>query len=171
MQALGQHEIPLPVKASFIAFTLIVALLLNMLPWSGAVFWFRPDFVALGILYWVIEQPHRVGFTIAFVLGLLMDVADGALLGQHALAYSILVYGGILFHRRVRLFSPLAQIVHVIPLLLVNDVIILGIRLLAGADFPGYRFFIGSFVGGALWPFLPMLFKLPQRPKADRRHG
>ena len=171
MQALGQHEIPLPVKAGFIGFTLIAAILLNMLPWSGAAFWFRPDFVALAILYWVIQQPHRVGFTIAFVLGLLMDVADGALLGQHALAYSILVYGGILFHRRVRMFSPVAQIVHVIPLLLVNDVIILGIRLLAGADFPGYRFFIGSFVGGALWPFLSMLLNLPQHAKADRRHG
>jgi rod shape-determining protein MreD len=170
VQALGQHEIPLPVKAGFIGFTLIAAILLNMLPWSGAAFWFRPDFVALAILYWVIQQPHRVGFTTAFTLGLLMDVADGALLGQHALAYSILVYGGILFHRRVRMFSPVAQIVHVIPLLLVNDVIILGIRLLAGADFPGYRFFMGSFVGGALWPFLSMLLNLPQRP-ADRRHG
>ena len=170
MQALGQHDIPLPVKTSFIAFTLIAAILLNMLPWSGAAFWFRPDFVALAILYWVIQQPHRVGFATAFILGLLMDVSDGALLGQHALAYSILVYGGILFHRRVRMFSPVAQIVHVIPLLLVNDVIILGIRLLAGADFPGYRFFIGSFVGAALWPFLSMLLKLPQRQKGDR-HG
>jgi rod shape-determining protein MreD len=170
MQALGEHQIPLPVKGSFIAFTLIAAILLNMLPWSGAAFWFRPDFVALAILYWVIQQPHRVGFTTAFVLGLLMDVADGALLGQHALAYSILVYGGILFHRRVRMFSPVAQIVHVIPLLLLNDVIILGIRLLAGADFPGYRFFIGSLVGGALWPLLSMLLNLPQHQKSDR-HG
>jgi rod shape-determining protein MreD len=171
VQGLGQHEIPLPARASFIASTLIAATILNMLPWGGAVFWFRPDFVALAILYWVIHQPHRVGFTIAFILGLLMDVADGALLGQHALAYSILVYGGILFHRRVRMFSPVAQIVHVIPLLLVNDVVILGIRLLAGADFPGYRFFIGSFVGGALWPFLSMLLRLPHRQTADGRHG
>jgi rod shape-determining protein MreD len=108
-----------------------------------------------------------MGFTAAFLLGLLMDVADGTLLGQHALAYSILVYGGILFHRRVRLFTPTPQIVHVIPLLLLNDVIVLGIRLMAGADFPGYRYFFGSFVGGALWPFLSALLKLPQRPKPE----
>jgi rod shape-determining protein MreD len=171
VQALGRSEILVPVGPGFIAFTLIAATFLNMMPWSGGAFWFRPDFVALVVLYWVIEQPHRVGFTVAFVLGLLMDVADGALLGQHALAYSILVYGGILFHRRVRLFSPTAQIVHVIPLLLANDVIVLGIRLLAGADFPGYRFFIGSLVGAALWPFLSMLLKLPQQAKTDRRRG
>ncbi|MGZ8201847.1 MAG: rod shape-determining protein MreD [Burkholderiales bacterium] len=170
MHALGQQEILLPVKPAFIAFTLIAAALLNLLPWSGWALWFRPDFVALVVLYWVIEQPHRVGFTAAFMLGLLMDVADGALLGQHALAYSILVYGGILFHRRVRLFTPTPQIVHVIPLLLLNDVIVLGIRLMAGADFPGYRYFIGSFVGGALWPFVSMLLKAPQRPKTDSDH-
>jgi rod shape-determining protein MreD len=171
LQALGQQEILAPVKTGFIVFSLVAATILNMLPWSGMVFWYRPDFVALTVLYWVIQQPHRVGFMVAFILGLLMDVSDGALLGQHALAYSILVYGGILFHRRVRLFWPIAQIVHVIPLLLVNDVIILGIRLLAGADFPGYRFFIGSFVGGALWPFLSMLLKLPQQPKGHLGHG
>ncbi|MGZ8154739.1 MAG: rod shape-determining protein MreD [Burkholderiales bacterium] len=167
---MGQQEILLPVKPAFIVFTLIAAALLNLLPWSGWALWFRPDFVALVVLYWVIEQPHRVGFTAAFMLGLLMDVADGALLGQHALAYSILVYGGILFHRRVRLFTPTPQIVHVIPLLLLNDVIVLGIRLMAGADFPGYRYFIGSFVGGALWPFVSMLLKAPQRPKTDSDH-
>ncbi len=171
MQALGQHEILLPVRPGFIVFTLIFAMLLNVLPWGGWAFWFRPDFVALAVLYWVIEQPHRVGFMVALALGVLMDVADGALLGQHGLAYAILVYGGILFHRRVRLFSPAAQIVHVIPLLLLNDVIVLGIRLLAGADFPGYRFFIGSLVGGALWPFLSMLLKHSQRPKTDRGNG
>jgi rod shape-determining protein MreD len=170
VQALGQQEILLPVKPAFIVFTLIAAALLNLLPWSGWALWFRPDFVALVVLYWVIEQPRRVGFTAAFMLGLLMDVADGALLGQHALAYSILVYGGILFHRRVRLFTPTPQIVHVIPLLLLNDVIVLGIRLMAGADFPGYRYFIGSFVGGALWPFVSMLLKAPQRPKTDSDH-
>ncbi|MGZ8197131.1 MAG: rod shape-determining protein MreD [Burkholderiales bacterium] len=167
---MGQQEILLPVKPAFIVFTLIAAALLNLLPWSGWALWFRPDFVAHVVLYWVIEQPHRVGFTAAFMLGLLMDVADGALLGQHALAYSILVYGGILFHRRVRLFTPTPQIVHVIPLLLLNDVIVLGIRLMAGADFPGYRYFIGSFVGGALWPFVSMLLKAPQRPKTDSDH-
>lgn len=167
MQALGHQEILLPVKPAFIVFTMIVAALLNMLPWTGWALWFRPDFVALVVLYWVIEQPRRVSFAAGFVLGILMDVADGALLGQHALAYSILVYGGILFHRRVRLFTPTPQIVHVIPLLLLNDIIVVGIRLMAGADFPGYRYFLGSFVGGALWPFISLLLKLPQRPKTD----
>lgn len=170
MHALGPHEILLPVKPAFIAVTLVAAAMLNMLPWSGWGLSLRPDFVALVVLYWCIEQPRRVGFTAAFLLGVLMDVAEGAFLGQHALAYSILAYAAIALHRRVRMFTPAPQIVHVIPLLLVTDVIVLAIRMVAGADFPGYRYFIGSFVGGALWPLLSMLLKLPQHPKSDPNH-
>ena len=170
MDVVARHEILLPVRPAFILFTLVLAALLNMMPWSGWIAWFRPDFVALVVLYWVIEQPRRVGFTAAFSLGLLMDVAEGALLGQHALSYTILAYAGIALNRRVRRFSLTAQVVHVIPLLLVNDLIVLGVRMLAGADFPGYPYFLGSFVAGALWPFMSVLLKLPQRPRTDPNH-
>ncbi|HKU69456.1 MAG TPA: rod shape-determining protein MreD [Burkholderiales bacterium] len=165
------HEILLPVKPGFIPFTLVVGLLLNLLPWSGALLWARPDFVALVLLYWCIEQPRRIGFVTAWLLGLFMDVADGSLFGQHALAYSILAYAGIVLHRRVLGFSGTPQIVHVVVLLLMNDLIILAIRLLAGADFPGYQYFLGSFVAGALWLPLGALLKLPQRPKSDPYHA
>ena len=165
------HEILLPVKPGFIPFTLVVGLLLNLLPWSGALLWVRPDFVALVLLYWCIEQPRRIGFVTAWLLGLFMDVADGSLFGQHALAYSILAYAGIVLHRRVLGFSGTPQIVHVVVLLLMNDLIVLAIRLLAGADFPGYQYFLGSFVAGALWLPLGALLKLPQRPKSDPYHA
>jgi rod shape-determining protein MreD len=171
MQGLSTHEILLPVKPAFIVFTLVVAALLNMLPWAGSGLTLRPDFVALVVLYWCIEQPRRFGFASAFILGLLMDVSEGALLGQHALAYSILAYAGIALHRRVRLFTLTAQVVHVIPLLLITDVVVVLIRLLAGADFPGYGYFIGSIVGGLAWPLMAILLKLPQRPRADPHHG
>jgi len=165
------HEILLPVKPGFIAFTLVAALLANLLPWSGTWLWIRPDFVALALLYWCIEQPRKVGFVAAWLIGLFMDVADGALFGQHALAYSILAYAGIVLHRRVLGFSGTPQVVHVVILLLMNDLIVLAIRMLAGADFPGYPYFVGSFVAGALWLPLGVLLKLPQRTKPDPYHA
>ncbi|MGH6693222.1 MAG: rod shape-determining protein MreD, partial [Gammaproteobacteria bacterium] len=106
------QEILLPVRAGFIALTLVAALMLNLLPWSGAWLWLKPDFVALVVLYWCIEQPRKVGFVSAWMMGLIMDVADGTLLGEHALAYSILAYAGIVLHRRVRMFSGTPQAVH-----------------------------------------------------------
>ena len=161
------QEILLPVKAGFIILTLAVALLLNLLPWSGAWLWIKPDFVALVVLYWCVDQPRKVGFIAAWTLGLLMDVADGTLFGQHALAYGILAYAGIVLHRRVRMFSGTPQVLHVVSLLLMNDLIVLGIRMMAGADFAGLQYFIGSFVAAALWLPLGALLRLPQHPKLD----
>ena len=99
------QEILLPAKTGYIALTLIAALLLNLLPWSGYWLWIKPDFVALVVLYWCIEQPRKMGFVAAWLLGMFMDVADGTLFGQHALAYTILAYAGIVLHRRVRMFA------------------------------------------------------------------
>ena len=170
LRATSPQEILLPVKPAFIALTLAMALLVNLFPWSGFWLWAKPDFVALVVLYWCIEQPRKVGFAAAWLLGLMMDVADASLFGQHALAYSILAYAGIVLHRRVLMFTLAAQTIHVILLLLLNDLMVLVIRLLAGSDFPGYQYFIGSFVGGALWPVLSILLKLPQHSSPDPDH-
>jgi rod shape-determining protein MreD len=164
------EEILKPATTGFIVFTLATAVLINLLPWGGWGLWVRPDFVVLVLLYWCVDQPRKIGFGIAWLLGLLMDVSDGSLLGQHALAYTIVAYAGIALHRRVQRFSITPQALHVVPLLLLNDVIVLLIRLAAGSDFPGYWYFFGSLIGGLLWPALSFLLKLPQRPRLDADH-
>ena len=161
------QELLLPVRPGFIFVTLLAALLANLLPWSGWVMWLTPDFVALLVLYWCIHEPRKIGFLTAWSLGLLMDIADGSLFGEHALAYSILAYAGMVLHRRVQRFSMAPQILHVIPLLLFTDLVVLLVRALAGSDFPGYAYFLGTFVGAALWLPLTHLLKLPQHPRAD----
>jgi rod shape-determining protein MreD len=168
---IAPHEILLPVRPAFIAFTLIVALMVNLLPWSGPWLVAKPDFVALIVLYWCIQQPRKLGFAAAWLMGLMMDVAVGSLLGQHALAYSVLAFAGIVLHRRVLMFTMKNQILHVIPILLLNDLVVLVIRKLAGADFPGFGYFVGSLIAGALWPVMCFLLKLPQRPTPGRDHA
>lgn len=164
---MSPQELLLPVRPGFIIFTLVAALLCNLLPWSGWAMWLVPDFVALIVLYWCIHEPRKIGFLTAWSLGLLMDIADGSLFGQHALAYIILAYAGMVLHRRVQRFAMTQQILHVIPLLLFTDLVVLLVRALSGADFPGYLYFLGSFSGAALWPVMTHLLKLPQRPRPD----
>ncbi len=156
MQArdIAPHEILLPVRAAFIIFTFIAALLINLLPWSGWWLAIKPDFVALVVLYWCIQQPRKVGFTSAWLLGLVMDVADGSLFGQHALAYSVLAFGGIVLHRRVLMFTMRDQVLHVLVLLVLNDLMVLAVRMLAGTAFPGISYFIGGLA--AVWPVVAL---------------
>ena len=165
---IAPHEILLPVKPAFIVLTLIAALMINLLPWSGLFLALKPDFVALAVLYWCIQQPRKVGFAAAWLMGLMMDVADGSLFGQHALAYSVLAFTGIVLHRRVQMFTMKDQVLHVIPILLLNDLVVLAVRTLAGADFPGFSYFVGSVIAGAMWPVLCFLLRLPQQPKSPQ---
>ena len=115
----GREEILLPVNPVYISVTLLVALMINLLPLTGWVLTLRPDFVALVLLYWGIFQPRKIGFLPAWLLGLAMDVADGSLFGQHALAYSFMMFAAIALHRRVSMFDIRHQIAHVLPILLI----------------------------------------------------
>ena len=164
-----KQYILLPVNPWFIAFTLVLALMLNLLPlgraaWTLAV----PDWVALSLVFWSIHQPRRVGLTIAWVLGLVVDVNHASLLGEHALAYATLSYFAISLHRRVRWFSMSAQVAHVLPLLLAAQLVNLVIRLIAGGSFPGWSYFASSFVCAALWPVATFVFLAPQRRPAEK---
>lgn len=156
-----------PVKGSFIVFSLLAALLLNLLPLKDALLTFWPDFTALTILYWCINQPQRVGMSTAFGMGLLMDIGNAGTFGQHALAYSIMAFVALLFHRRLYNFGLLQQAPQMGLILLIGQSVMLLTWLLDGSDFPGWDFFLASATGTVLWPLLSSLLKIPQRPGSD----
>jgi rod shape-determining protein MreD len=164
------EEILLPVRPGYVALTLFVAFMLNLLPLSGVVLALRPDFVALVLLYWGIEHPRQVGFLPAFLLGLAVDVADGSLFGQHALAYSGLMYAAIAVHRRVPLFSARDQMLHVFGILLATQMVVLLVRRAAGSEFPGWWYFLASVTGAIIWPAARQLLRTPLRPRAREEH-
>ena len=155
----------LPVNPSFIAFSIAAAFVLNFLPWGRTVG--IPDFVALVLMFWNIHQPRKVGMGIAFLLGILMDVHDASLFGEHALAYTLLSYGAISLHRRVLWFSLPVQALHVLPLLVLAQLVPFVIRLLAGAAFPGGGYLVDGFVEAILWPIASLLLLAPQKRAAD----
>ncbi|MEW5943672.1 MAG: rod shape-determining protein MreD [Pseudomonadota bacterium] len=154
-----------PSSAKFIALTLLVALILNFLPWEEMLP-LRPDFVALLLLYWSIHYPRKLGLGVAWLMGLLVDVADGSLLGQHALAYSVMIFLALLLHRRIQQFGPWQQALHVAVLLLLSQALALLVRLVAGDDFTGWGYFLPTLTGMAAWPALLLLVQSAQQRKS-----
>lgn len=168
MMAGRPNYILLPVSPLFIIFSLTCAFMLNLLPWgqwTGA-----PDFVALVLVFWGIHQPRKVGIGVAFGMGLLMDVHDATLLGENALAYTLLSYVATMIHRRVLWFPVLTQAMHVFPLLLLAQAIQSFVHFFATGRFPGWLHFIESAVAVALWPVITWLLLAPQRRAVDRDH-
>jgi rod shape-determining protein MreD len=156
-----------PVRPAFIWATLALGLLLNLLPWGRALW--VPDFLALTLVFWNVHQPRRVGMGIAFVFGLLMDVHNGALFGEHALAYTLLSYGAISLHRRILWFDVRNQTVYVLLLLLLAQFASAAVRLWVRGASPGWWWvFLSCAIGAACWPLLNALLLAPQRRPLKR---
>lgn len=160
-------EILRPVRPAYIALTLLLALLGNLLALPGFLQVLRPDLIALTLVYWVVYHPRRVGFLPAWLLGLAMDVHNGSLFGQHAISYAVLMYLAILLHRRISMFGMRHQVLHVLVILAAAQAVMLLVRLTAGDEFPGPLYFAPAIVGAMLWPALFALIRRPLRPRAD----
>lgn len=158
------EEILRPVNSWFVLLTLLLALLANIVPLSGLALTLRPDFLALVLLFWCIREPRLIGVGIAWFLGLLMDVADGTLFGQHALAYAVLAYAAEYFRRRVLRFPLWQQAAQVAVLLLFCAALVALVRVVGGAPLPRWDYVVGSLTGALLWPLLTVLLLWPQRP-------
>jgi rod shape-determining protein MreD len=161
----GSDQLLLPVNPLFIAFTLVVAVMLQMLPTGRHPA--APDLLALVLVFWNVHQPRRVGVGWAFAFGLLMDVHQGAVLGQHALAYTLLSYFAITIHRRVLWFSLMHQALHVLPLLVAAHVASMAARLIVGGMFPGWWWVLAPLIEALLWPVVAVLLLAPQRRAPD----
>ncbi len=159
------EEILEPARRRLIWSSLFVALLVNVLPWHGWALNLRPDLVAVVLLHWCIREPLKIGFGAAWVAALFMDVAEGSLLGQHAMAYVILVYLALLLSRRLQMFDVRFQVLHILPILVLSQLVILVVRLVSGADFPGWTFFLPCVTGAAIWPVVYMSLEIPRRSR------
>ena len=158
------EEILKPAKPWFVVLTLVLALLANTLPASGVALALKPDFVALTLLFWCIQSPRYLGVGVSWTLGLVMDVVDATLFGQHALAYAVLAYAAEYFRRRVLRFPLWQQAVQVAGLLVVCALIVLFLRLFGGAAMPRWTYAVPPLVGALLWPPLSVVLQWPQRP-------
>jgi rod shape-determining protein MreD len=159
----------LPASGGVILFSFIGAYALSALEWAGGWLLIRPDFVLLVLLFWAIHEPRAIGQGIAFVAGLLMDVGDSMLLGQHALAYVIAAYGAQVLRVRILAFGLLEQTLHVLGLFVAGAVAMLALNLLLGADFPGLAYFISPVLTALFWgPTTVLLYSAAvRRPRRE----
>lgn len=165
MMPRGSDQLLLPVNPGFMWLSLLAALAINLVPIGRTTA--MPDLLALVLVFWNVYQPRRVGVGVAFVFGLIMDVHEGALLGQHALAYTLLSYFAITIHRRLLWFAVLSQALQILPLFFASHAVSVLIRLLAGGVFPGWEVLLAPLSEALLWPIATWVLLAPQRRPPD----
>lgn len=159
----------LPASAGVIFFSLLGAYLMAVLPWTGSWLLARPDFVLIVLMFWAVNEPRAIGQGIAFALGLLMDVSDSMLLGQHALAYVAAVFGAQVLRVRILTFHLPEQTLHILGLTVAAGMVTLVLNLLLGADFPGWAYLVSPVLTALLWA--PVNWLLYSSAVRRRREG
>jgi rod shape-determining protein MreD len=140
-----------PSKLKSIYFSLFLALLCLLLPWSGIALTVRPDFLLLVIIFWIIRAPNLCNIGTAWMVGLVVDLATGGVFGQYALAYTIAAFFAAIYQRRLVLFNSTQQIFYVFLLLITSQVVLLILKTFSGAQWLGWSYFIPSISGVLIW--------------------
>ena len=132
--------------------TIIVALMLMVLPLPDGVEPFRPDWVALTLIYWAMMMPRTWSVGSAWIVGIFLDVAQGTILGQHALALCFIVFITVRFHLLMRVF-PIQQLTAtVFAILALYQFILFWVNGVAGVTVAPVSYWGPVISGTIFWP-------------------
>jgi len=137
-----------------IAMTFVVGFVLSALPLPETIIDWRPCWLAMLLIYWCMALPERVGILSAWLLGLLFDVQQSFILGQHALGFIFLAYVIIKNHKRMRVYPLLQQSLVVCLYLLIFQAIMLLVMLLSGTITYTWLYWLPAFTSMLIWPWL-----------------
>ena len=137
--------------------TIIVAIMLTVVPLPDWAEPYRPDWVALTLIYWAMMMPRTWSVGSAWIIGIIVDVAQGTILGQHALALCFVVFATVRFHLLMRVFPMQQLTATVFALLALYQFVLFWINGVAGIDVALSNYWGPVITGTLLWPVVMAL--------------
>ncbi len=148
----------------FIVLSIVLGCLLGIVAMPQWLELWRPEWIALVLVYWVIALPHRVGLFTAWIVGFFVDVLEGSLLGLNAIALTLIAYVALSLYQRLRMFTPLQQSTTILMLIGVYQLLIFWVLTATGQNTPPNLLFVVSAVSSALmWPLVFVLLRFGRR--------
>ena len=139
--------------------TMFVALLLTAMPLPDWINVWRPAWVAMVVIYWSMALPQRFGIASAWVMGILLDVLQGSLLGQHAIGLSIVAYVTVNLHLQIRQHPLYQQSLFVGLLISIYLCLIIWVNGVIGRPPHSWSFLIPVVTSMLLWPWLFVILR------------
>jgi rod shape-determining protein MreD len=146
-----------------IILSFIIAMMLTIMPlpeWAEEI---RPQWVVLVLVYWAMALPQRVSVGSGWVMGLLLDVANDAVLGQHALALAMIAFLTSHLHQRLRVFPQSQQAIVVLVFCVIYNLIVLWIKGITGNAPNVWLIVIPSFTTALVWPLVFLILRHARR--------
>ena len=142
-----EHQGAWVILASF-----TVAFVLAVYPLPQALQWARPEWVTLVLIYWIIALPQRIGVSVSFAAGLMLDLLEGSLLGQNALSLSVVAYLSLLLYQRLRVFNMVQQVAVIFVMVGINQLVAQWVQNLTGVGSVSVFFLLPALLSALLWP-------------------
>lgn len=139
----------LPVILSF-----VFGLMLTIMPLPDSIDAFRPDWIAMLVIFWAMQLPRTWSVGTAWVAGIILDVSQGTLLGQHALALCCVAFMTVRFHLLMRVFPIVQLTATVFPILAIYQFLLFWINGVAGVNAPSVVYWGPVISGTILWPIV-----------------
>lgn len=142
-----------------IVMTLFVAVLLTLLPMPEWAMWARPAWLLLVLMYWVMVVPSQVNVGVAWSTGLLLDILSGTMLGEHALALTVVIYIVCRLRMRINMYPMLQQSFSILVFVSFYQLIIYGLQGAIGHAPQTHLYWLSSLTSMMLWPWLYAVMK------------
>lgn len=152
-----------------ILLSVLIALMLKQIPWTGWWLSLRPDFVLIAVLFWALHRPSLVGMAFGFMLGLVGDFQDGVVFGQHAIAYAIGVYAVQYLRLRFLQFDAAQQAAQLMPILLMVQLTVLIVGWLSTRPPHGLNILLPALSGAVVWYLLASGLQMLRGKQAMRQ--
>lgn len=137
-----------------------IAYLLAIVPFPEWAMNYRPEWVPMVLIYWVMALPYRVGIGSAWVVGIILDVLEGSVLGLNALGLVVIAYVTLNLHLRLRMFSALQQAGLVLALVGINLVFGHWLQIVTGQTVSSsLMFLMAALTSAVIWPSLFQLLR------------
>ncbi len=150
--------------------TVVFAFMLAIMPLPDWAAPFRPDWVTLVLIYWAMALPTKIGVTMAWFTGLLLDVSYGTLMGQNAIGMVLVIYAIHLQHQRLRMASLLQQAIVIFFLLLLKQLLTLWVNGMLGHAPKSWYYFMPTITSTFLWPWTYLVLRDLRRRFGTEKH-
>lgn len=149
-----------PIRGNwFILLTLLISLMLEVVPLPNWIIWLRPQWVLLVIIYWMLALPMAIGFVYAFCIGILLDLLNGTLLGEHAFAMVVIAYLILKLYKLIRVYPMAQQTLMIFLLVLLYRALIFIIQGVIG-ELPHFTVYWSTvIISMILWPWIFILLR------------
>lgn len=121
--------------------------------------WLRPAWVLMALIYWAMVEPEQINVGVAWLLGIFLDVLEGTLLGEHALALTVVIYVVVRMHTRLRMFPLIQQGISIFLLVLMYQFILFCVQGFLGELPNSWLYWSSSLTSMLLWPWVSSIMR------------